>query len=49
LFVAGGCCGADGKKYVIGGWAWAWCCVTEVQRSVSIYEKNIRVKAFLVA
>nr|CAB3246488.1 flotillin-2 [Phallusia mammillata] len=31
LVVSGGCCGADGKKYVIGGWAWAWCCVTEVQ------------------
>uniref|UniRef100_F7B059 Flotillin n=1 Tax=Ciona intestinalis TaxID=7719 RepID=F7B059_CIOIN len=32
LVVSGGCWGNDGKKYVIGGWAWAWCCVTEVQR-----------------
>ena len=30
--VSGGCFGNDGKKYVIGGWAWACCCVTEVQR-----------------
>jgi len=28
----GGCFGNDGKRYVIGGWAWACCCVTEVQR-----------------
>ena len=28
----GGCFGNDGKRYVIGGWAWACACVTEVQR-----------------
>ncbi|XP_039270836.2 flotillin-2-like [Styela clava] len=32
LVVSGGCCGGDHKQYVIGGWAWAWCMVTEVQR-----------------
>ncbi|XP_076803411.1 flotillin-2-like [Clavelina lepadiformis] len=32
LVVSGGCFGNDGKKYVIGGWAWACACVTEVQR-----------------
>ena len=28
----GGCCGSQKKKTVIGGWAWAWACVTDVQR-----------------
>ncbi|XP_070573029.1 flotillin-2-like isoform X1 [Ptychodera flava] len=32
LVVSGGCCGATSKKTVIGGWAWAWCLVTDVQR-----------------
>jgi len=32
LVVSGGCYGNDGKKYVIGGWAWACAFVTEVQR-----------------
>merc|ERR1712096_523942 len=32
LVVSGGCFGNDGKKYVIGGWAWACAFVTEVQR-----------------
>lgn len=32
LVVSGGCFGGDHKKYVIGGWAWACCLVTEVQR-----------------
>ncbi|XP_006819994.1 flotillin-2-like [Saccoglossus kowalevskii] len=32
LVVSGGCCGANSKKTVIGGWAWAWCLVTDVQR-----------------
>lgn len=27
----GGCCGAGNKKTVIGGWAWAWAFVTDVQ------------------
>uniref|UniRef100_H2YSA9 Flotillin n=1 Tax=Ciona savignyi TaxID=51511 RepID=H2YSA9_CIOSA len=43
LVVSGGCCGNDGKKYVIGGWAWAWCCVTEVQRlSLEVMTLNPR-------
>uniref|UniRef100_A0A8C4Q4E2 Flotillin n=1 Tax=Eptatretus burgeri TaxID=7764 RepID=A0A8C4Q4E2_EPTBU len=30
--VCRGCCGADDKKYVIGGWAWVWMLVSESQR-----------------
>ncbi|KAG1714667.1 Flotillin-2 [Nymphon striatum] len=32
LVVSGGCCGSTGKKMVVGGWAWAWWLVTDVQR-----------------
>uniref|UniRef100_A0A914VGK8 Band 7 domain-containing protein n=1 Tax=Plectus sambesii TaxID=2011161 RepID=A0A914VGK8_9BILA len=32
LVVSGGCCGAANKKITIGGWGWAWWCVTDVQR-----------------
>ncbi|XP_078080751.1 flotillin-2 isoform X1 [Mustelus asterias] len=32
LVVSGGCCGSDQKQYVIGGWAWAWWCVSQTQR-----------------
>ncbi|CAN7986574.1 unnamed protein product, partial [Ixodes hexagonus] len=32
LIVSGGCCGTAGKKMVVGGWAWAWWLVTDVQR-----------------
>ena len=32
VFNPGGCCGADTKKTVIGGWAWAWALVSDVQR-----------------
>lgn len=32
LVVSGGCCGSDHKQYVIGGWAWAWWCVSQAQR-----------------
>lgn len=32
LIVSGGCCGAMEKKMVVGGWAWAWWLVTDVQR-----------------
>lgn len=28
----GGCCGASSKTTVVGGWAWAWWLVTDVQR-----------------
>ncbi|XP_072028912.1 flotillin-2-like isoform X2 [Amphiura filiformis] len=31
MVVSGGCCGSGAKKYVIGGWAWAWCLVSDVQ------------------
>ncbi|KAJ8312979.1 hypothetical protein KUTeg_010352 [Tegillarca granosa] len=32
LVISGGCCGAEGKKTIVGGWGWAWCLVTDVQR-----------------
>lgn len=32
LVVSGGCCGSTGRTKVIGGWAWAWWLVTDVQR-----------------
>ena len=32
MCVAGGCCGSTSKKTVVGGWAWAWWLVTDVQR-----------------
>jgi len=28
--ISGGCFGSEGKKYIIGGWGWAWCCVSQV-------------------
>ncbi|XP_074640229.1 flotillin-2-like [Tubulanus polymorphus] len=31
LIISGGCCGAQSKKTIIGGWGWAWCLVTDVQ------------------
>ena len=30
----GGCFTSDRKRYVIGGWAWACCYVTDVQRYI---------------
>ncbi|XP_064834483.1 flotillin-2a isoform X2 [Oncorhynchus masou masou] len=27
-----GCCGSDGKSYVVGGWSWAWWLITDIQR-----------------
>ncbi|KAK7087905.1 hypothetical protein V1264_021896 [Littorina saxatilis] len=35
LVISGGCCGAENRKYIIGGWAWAWWFVTDAQ-SVSL-------------
>lgn len=32
LVISGGCCGARNRKTIIGGWGWAWCLVTDVQR-----------------
>jgi len=31
LVISGGCCGAQNRKTIIGGWGWAWCLVTDVQ------------------
>lgn len=32
LIVSGGCCGSQKKRTIVGGWAWAWWLVTDVQR-----------------
>lgn len=32
LIVSGGCCGSTKKTTIVGGWAWAWWLVTDVQR-----------------
>ncbi|CAB3374212.1 flotillin-2 isoform X1 [Cloeon dipterum] len=32
LIVSGGCCGSTKKSTIVGGWAWAWWLVTDVQR-----------------
>lgn len=32
LVVSGGCCGSTNRILVVGGWAWAWWLVTDVQR-----------------
>uniref|UniRef100_A0A336LQB8 CSON010533 protein n=1 Tax=Culicoides sonorensis TaxID=179676 RepID=A0A336LQB8_CULSO len=32
LIVSGGCCGSMKKRTIVGGWAWAWWLVTDVQR-----------------
>ncbi|XP_060595517.1 flotillin-2-like [Ruditapes philippinarum] len=34
LVISGGCCG-DGRKFIVGGWGWAWWCVTDTQ-SISL-------------
>ena len=31
-FSSGGCCGSTRKRTIVGGWAWAWWLVTDVQR-----------------
>uniref|UniRef100_A0A1B0GIG0 Band 7 domain-containing protein n=1 Tax=Lutzomyia longipalpis TaxID=7200 RepID=A0A1B0GIG0_LUTLO len=30
--ISGGCCGSTRKRTIVGGWAWAWWLVTDVQR-----------------
>lgn len=30
--LTGGCCGSTKKRTIVGGWAWAWWLVTDVQR-----------------
>jgi len=33
LIISGGCCGGENaKRTVVGGWGWAWWCVSDVQR-----------------
>lgn len=32
LLLSGGCCGHTKKRTIVGGWAWAWWLVTDVQR-----------------
>jgi flotillin len=35
LVVSGGCFGQRSKRTIVGGWAWAWACVSDVQ-SISL-------------
>lgn len=35
LVVSGGCLGQRAKRTIVGGWAWAWACVSDVQ-SISL-------------
>ena len=30
--LSGGCCGSTKKRTIVGGWAWAWWLVTDVQK-----------------
>ncbi|CAN9493046.1 unnamed protein product [Ophioblennius macclurei] len=32
LVVSGGCLGSDVKTYIVGGWSWAWCLLSDTQR-----------------
>ncbi|CDQ59025.1 unnamed protein product [Oncorhynchus mykiss] len=32
VVVSGACCGSDEKTYMVGGWAWAWWLITDIQR-----------------
>uniref|UniRef100_A0A8C2X327 Flotillin n=1 Tax=Cyclopterus lumpus TaxID=8103 RepID=A0A8C2X327_CYCLU len=31
LVVSGDCCSSDAKTYAVGGWAWAWCLISDTQ------------------
>lgn len=43
LVVSGGCFGGSSKKTVVGGWAWAWWFVTDVQKmSLGVMTLNPR-------
>ena len=39
---SGGCCGSRQKKTRVGGWAWAWWLVTDVQRLSLEVHKSLR-------
>lgn len=41
LVISGGCCGSSSKRYVIGGWTWTCCLVTDIQRiSLEVFTLN---------
>ena len=43
LVVSGGCLNSSGKNITIGGWAWAWWFVSDVQRlSLEVMTLNPR-------
>jgi hypothetical protein len=43
IIITGGCCGASTKTTIVGGWAWAWWLVTDVQRmSLEVKHKFIQ-------
>ena len=47
--IAGGCCGSTSKKTVVGGWAWAWWLVTDVQRYVFVCEADLYILKLFVS
>jgi flotillin len=46
LVVSGGCFGQRSKRTIVGGWAWAWACVSDVQSiSLEIMTLNPRCES----
>lgn len=46
LVVSGGCFGQRAKRTIVGGWAWAWACVSDVQSiSLEIMTLNPRCES----
>ncbi|XP_023698419.1 flotillin-2a-like [Paramormyrops kingsleyae] len=43
LVVSGACCGSDDKSYVVGGWTWAWWCISDIQR-ISLEVMTVKPK-----
>ena len=43
MIVSGGCSGSDQKITIVGGWAWAWWCVTDVQRQIETHFHKISI------
>ena len=50
LIISGGCCGGENKKRtVVGGWGWAWWCVSgKLDLMLSTWKNFIRIIAVLI-
>ena len=46
LVISGGCF-SDNKRTIVGGWGWAWWCVTDVQRQIEICFDKILLFVFI--